>query len=586
MLFVCFLAVSCRGDDNNPEPPEASSREGFPIGFSVISEKKAATRVNGELATQENFNEMFVIVPQTVGKWVAYPWDLGDGDDEWEEWKEWLAVHEDDAPPTFIMRNQKVTKVDGRWTYSPVKYWPPKDYLSFFAFSPMPSEENGIDMYHDEGTWEAPSFRVTPPASPQKQVDFCLAKPVMNQKYDSNDGKVSLEFKHLMTQITFMAEYVITKAVDNNPAETAEVYIREIKLNNLQPYATLYVNEFGDYVWSSHPYLTRDATYTLVAGEGDLIDQPLPKKEDGLPPLAISTPQGTLCLIPQASKVGTTTFIKLMTEINGTTWEINADLSDYAWEAGNHYSINLVIHIKGSWFYTYTGKVEEFQAPETGTYLLEAWGAKGGDKEGVAEGIPGNYVSGTYELQKGEKLYICVGEKGHNRIPNTGAEGGKNPGKGNRGNGGQGGDPCCSPDHPGGAGGGASSDIRTADTDVDSRILVAGGGGGRGHNFNPQYTPAAAATTGGGGDANGNGAKGAIGSYDCWEGAGGGGGGYQEGGAGGRTLGSGVLGANTYDQTGFSGDNYLAPGIQNGSEKFRVNHNGQVRITLLSKSAN
>ena len=78
-------------------------------------------------------------------------------------------------------------------------------------------------------------------------------------------------------------------------------------------------------------------------------------------------------------------------------------------------------NVKNTYEYTFTGRQEEFIAPEDGLYKLETWGASGspsGRYGGCAtnmcaeRGGFGGYASGIVELHEGDKLYIHVGEEG------------------------------------------------------------------------------------------------------------------------------------------------------------------------------
>ena len=124
--------------------------------------------------------------------------------------------------------------------------------------------------------------------------------------------------------------------------------------------------------------------------------------------------------------------------------------------------------------FDYTGDVQEFVAPYTGTYILETWGAQGGSFEGLGNyGGYGGYSIGALTLTKGEKLYIYVGGQ-----PNSYA-GGYNGG-GNGGNyGGQ-----------AGYGGGGATHIATMPgllSEIEQRsniLMVAGAGSGAGNSKN------------------------------------------------------------------------------------------------------
>lgn len=109
----------------------------------------------------------------------------------------------------------------------------------------------------------------------------------------------------------------------------------------------------------------------------------------------------------------------------------------------------------------YSGDFYEFTASDTGVYKLEVWGAQGGGDNGY-----GGYSVGTKRLQRGERLYVYVGEQGKNRA--IGAFNG-------------GGVCYCyiHSDKKECKGGGGATDIRTTkNNSFDDRLIVAGGGGG------------------------------------------------------------------------------------------------------------
>ena len=143
--------------------------------------------------------------------------------------------------------------------------------------------------------------------------------------------------------------------------------------------------------------------------------------------------------------------------------------------------------------FEYTGDYQEFEAPYTGYYKMECWGAQGGSYGGT--GGKGAYTSGNIYLKKGEKLYIYVGQTGENLQTATYNGGGSSGTL-----------------YYGRAGGGAT-DIRITLGDwndfdsLKSRIMVAAGGGG---SMGSSYT----CNGGAGGTLSGyNGSKGGSGSY-------------------------------------------------------------------------
>lgn len=101
--------------------------------------------------------------------------------------------------------------------------------------------------------------------------------------------------------------------------------------------------------------------------------------------------------------------------------------------------------------FNYTGGVQTYTIPESGTYNLEVWGAQGGNAAGGADSLggKGGYSSGKKYFNAGDVVYVYVGGQGtYSSALGTG--GGYNGG----GHGG-----------PGGYGGGGMTHISTVGTD-------------------------------------------------------------------------------------------------------------------------
>lgn len=123
--------------------------------------------------------------------------------------------------------------------------------------------------------------------------------------------------------------------------------------------------------------------------------------------------------------------------------------------------------------FNYTGSVSSFTVPNDGNYLIETWGASGGDNynnqtlTGNSHAGRGGYSKGTIKLTKDTTLYVVVGGRG--KYGPRYIAGGFNGGGSGALN-------------SSGSGGGAT-DVRlvygtTDETSLKSRIMVAGGGGG------------------------------------------------------------------------------------------------------------
>lgn len=131
-----------------------------------------------------------------------------------------------------------------------------------------------------------------------------------------------------------------------------------------------------------------------------------------------------------------------------------------------------------TWDYEYVGLDQAFYAPKTGKYKIELWGASGGTAFDKATGGAGAYTSGIISLNKGERLFVYVGEQGAStqayvayvfpKTFNGGGAGSQNSSTAT-------------------SSGGGATDVRLTGgewSDFDSlksRIMVAAGGGGGGY---------------------------------------------------------------------------------------------------------
>lgn len=124
----------------------------------------------------------------------------------------------------------------------------------------------------------------------------------------------------------------------------------------------------------------------------------------------------------------------------------------------------------GSKTFNYTGGIQTFTVPETGTYTLEVWGAAGGGW-GSHDPADGGYSSGQVKLTKGQTLYICVGGSGYDLSQNHGHETGYNGGV-SYSSGGSGGATHIAT---------ANGVLSSLNTLRSSVLIVAGGGGSNGY---------------------------------------------------------------------------------------------------------
>lgn len=261
---------------------------------------------------------------------------------------------------------------------------------------------------------------------------------------------------------------------------------------------------------------------------------------------------------------------------------INLSKSPTAYTKGN-VTITSDITILGltQYDFDFTGSRQDWTVPNTGRFLMELWGAQGGD----AAGGGGGYVKGEKQFNLNEKIYLYIGGRGATQAAGSG--GGWNGG-GNAG-----------PSHKSGGGGGAT-DIRYEGTTLSNRIIVAGGGGGgeggsrgsggAGGGLNGGSVGGA---TGGSQTSGGPGASLGQGGNHPGDGSGGGGGYYgggygagDRGGGGGSSYYGGV--ENGYTLAGQKGGNGLVRiiGIDNVSTTIKKWTSGNQTIDYFDNGGN
>lgn len=151
------------------------------------------------------------------------------GSKPWEEAKAATA-------PGF-MHNQMVkwdATSTGAWTYSPIKYWPnnPGDKISFFAYAPYESAwESGTKAgvtISNATTKGIPyiNFKLKEGNDLPKMVDLVVAQKT-DQQYSTNSGKVSFQFEHTLSRVSFKAK-LGTGQFDDMDGTESFVFITEM----------------------------------------------------------------------------------------------------------------------------------------------------------------------------------------------------------------------------------------------------------------------------------------------------------------------------------------------------------------------
>lgn len=140
------------------------------------------------------------------------------------------------ATPNF-MYNQEVTKSGDNWTYSPKKYWPTKntkEYISFFAFAPYFTADNGIaikSVNTDKGT---PTLTYTIAEGKLDELADFTADVIMNQSKssagatpDNLSSDVTFNFKHELSRLSITAQ-LDRAAFGDDDANKTKVNVKQI----------------------------------------------------------------------------------------------------------------------------------------------------------------------------------------------------------------------------------------------------------------------------------------------------------------------------------------------------------------------
>ena len=130
------------------------------------------------------------------------------------------AVYNPGDVNSNFMYNQEVT-YSGKWTYSPLKYWPNEntDYLSFYAYAPHINKSNGniaIAAGFDNNTASAPSITYTLDPNQSEHVDLLWATPKHNLQKQAYAQDVKFTFNHALSRIGFKSVAVIDESSNDN----------------------------------------------------------------------------------------------------------------------------------------------------------------------------------------------------------------------------------------------------------------------------------------------------------------------------------------------------------------------------------
>lgn len=123
-----------------------------------------------------------------------------------------------------FMNGTEVSLIDGKWTYSPIKYWPHNqtDKIHFFGYAqsigenitPLFSVSGEPETYTGSFTYSLPEH-TEDNKDAEKQPDLIFAISP-NQNKETNNGTVALKFQHALSAVVFKIGEVPENVTINN----------------------------------------------------------------------------------------------------------------------------------------------------------------------------------------------------------------------------------------------------------------------------------------------------------------------------------------------------------------------------------
>jgi len=307
------------------ETPLAPVEEGSsPISFgnvSVASVNDADTRgrmIEDNRHMHDNMNV------------YAYTWQYsGDFDASKVNTNESTLNVETDV--AVLMNRETVRLVmpvpgDEHWYYNPIKRWPDKGKVRFYAYTP--DEENTSIL--QVGSTHLPTLTYIMPSELNKQKELMIADPIERDMSTHGTGEVDFNFRHVMSAVRFKIDQSVT----------SDLLIKSIKLVNLKNKATFSL-ENAQMIGS--PSVEGGAT-----GADFLLDFTTVYPVDGGYKFNAASPDyakvinpldDTFLVIPQTCGSGSK--VELVLDEGGSDQKMSVTLENTTWQAGYVYTYKI-----------------------------------------------------------------------------------------------------------------------------------------------------------------------------------------------------------------------------------------------------
>lgn len=235
-----------------------------------------------------------------------------------------------------FFKEVEVRHVASAWITETEYYYPFDGYVSFFAFAPFIQDKTVCSSEnYSKGFY---SLEYSPPENVTDQVDFCVAKPVLNKTKSA--GPVQFQFQHVLSSVSFSASY------EGELQSGLSLKVDELILNGLVSRKILQTSDNSPYFfWSSDG--SRDRSYVLMRSNHQLTGMALPLNPASLVLNGDGT-DGMLFLLPQKLTGSETLTVKMGwydgdTKIIGRTLSLSFPPGE--WTAGEVIKYHLKLQV-------------------------------------------------------------------------------------------------------------------------------------------------------------------------------------------------------------------------------------------------